>query len=426
MIKHKQEYLQILKEELVPAMGCTEPIAIAYACAKAKEVLAAMPASMIVKCSGNIIKNAKCVTVPNTGHLVGIEASAIIGVVAGEPSKKLEVINTVSDEHIKTTKSLLGTDFCKVELLESKIPLHIQIIVTNQEHSAFVEIQGTHTNITKIIKDDEVIFETQIDHTKYLGALTDRSILNIKDIYEFASTIEIEEVKELLDRQIEYNMAIAKEGLKGNYGVGIGKMLLEAYPCQDALTQMKAYTASASEARMSGCSLPVVTNSGSGNQGITSSVPVIVYASYHHLSKEKLYRGLVFSNLVTIHQKTQIGRLSAFCGAVSAGCSAGATVTYLCNGSLEQINMTIQNTLANIPGIVCDGAKASCAAKIATSIDASMMAHYLAMQNCSYNCDDGILKHSIENTIYAVGRLGKLGMKETDHEILEIMLEKEI
>ena len=424
MQENYQEYIQILKEELVPAMGCTEPIAIAYACAKAKEVLGQLPTRLVVKCSGNIVKNAKCVTVPNTGHLVGIEASAIIGVLAGDASKRLEVINTVNKDQISKAKQLLNTDYCKVELLESLTPLHIQVFATADEHEAFVEIKDTHTNITKITKDKEVLFETKQEESKYLGVLADRSVLNICGIFEFANTVKIEDVQEMLDKQIAYNMAIAEEGLKGGYGVGIGKMLMENYPDKDVLTLMKAYTASASEARMSGCSLPVVTNSGSGNQGITSSVPIIVYARYHQMSAEQLYRGLVFSNLVTIHQKTGIGRLSAFCGAVCAGCASGAGITYLSGGTLAQIDMTIRNTLANIPGIVCDGAKASCAVKIATAIDAAMMAHYLAMKNCAYNTCDGILKESIENTIQAIGRIGKEGMKVTDHEILEIMLEK--
>ena len=424
MIKWYKEYIQILEEELVPAMGCTEPIAIAYASAKAREVLQEMPVRLVVKCSGNIIKNAKCVTVPNTGSLVGIEASAIIGVLAGDSSKELEVISKVEPEHITKTKQLLETDFCKVELLESLTPLHIQIFATGLNHTSFVEIKDTHTNIVKISVDDEITFENQVSKDKYLGVLADRSVLSVQGIYEFANGVKIEDVKEMLDRQIECNMAIAKEGLKGNYGVGIGKMLMEKYPEQTLLTKMKAYTASASEARMSGCSLPVVTNSGSGNQGITSSVPIVVYCLENQLSKEQMYRGLVFSNLMTIHQKTGIGRLSAFCGAVCAACASGTAITYLAGGTLEQICMTIENTLADIPGIVCDGAKPSCAIKIASSLDASMMAHYLAMDHHAYNKNDGILKNTIENTIQAVGRIGKQGMKATDHEILEIMLEK--
>ena len=417
------DYLQILKEELVPAMGCTEPIAIAYAAAKARDVLGKIPEKVIAKCSGNIIKNAMCVTVPNTGDLVGIKASAIIGVLAGDSSKELEVISEVKEEHIIEANKLMSEEYCFVERLDTNIQLHIIIEVYSREDSAIVEIKYAHNNISKVIKNGEVLFEGNEDPSKYLGVFIDRSILNVNDIFDFANNVDINDVKELLDRQIEYNITIAEEGLKGEYGVGIGKMLMKCYP-NSIVTKLKVYAASASEARMSGSSLPVMTNSGSGNQGMATSIPVIIYAREKGLSEEQLYRGLIFSNLMTIHQKTGIGRLSAFCGAVSAGCASGAAITYLEGGTLEQINKTVANTLANISGIVCDGAKASCAAKIATSVDASMMGHYLAMEDQGYSAKTGILKESIEETITAVGRLGKEGMKETDKEILDIMLEE--
>lgn len=417
------DYLQILKEELVPAMGCTEPIAIAYAAAKARDVLGKMPEKVIAKCSGNIIKNAMCVTVPNTGDLVGIKASAIIGVLAGDSSKELEVISEVKEEHIIEANKLMSEEYCFVERLDTDIQLHIIMEVYSGEDSAIVEIKYAHNNISKVIKNGEVLFEGNEDPSKYLGVFIDRRILNVNDIFDFANNVDINDVKELLDRQIEYNITIAEEGLKGEYGVGIGKMLMKCYP-NSIVTKLKVYAASASEARMSGSSLPVMTNSGSGNQGMATSIPVIIYAREKGLSEEQLYRGLIFSNLMTIHQKTGIGRLSAFCGAVSAGCASGAAITYLEGGTLEQINKTVTNTLANISGIVCDGAKASCAAKIATSVDASMMGHYLAMEDQGYSPKTGILKESIEETITAVGRLGKEGMKETDKEILDIMLEE--
>lgn len=417
------DYLQILKEELVPAMGCTEPIAIAYAAAKARDVLGKIPEKVTAKCSGNIIKNAMCVTVPNTGDLVGIKASAIIGVLAGDSSKELEVISEVKEEHIIEANKLMSEEYCFVERLDTDIQLHIIMEVYSGEDSAIVEIKYAHNNISKVIKNGEVLFEGNEDPSKYLGVFIDRSILNVNDIFDFANNVDINDVKELLDRQIEYNITIAEEGLKGEYGVGIGKMLMKCYP-NSIVTKLKVYAASASEARMSGSSLPVMTNSGSGNQGMATSIPVIIYAREKGLSEEQLYRGLIFSNLMTIHQKTGIGRLSAFCGAVSAGCASGAAITYLEGGTLEQINKTVANTLANISGIVCDGAKASCAAKIATSVDASMMGHYLAMEDQGYSSKTGILKESIEETITAVGRLGKEGMKETDKEILDIMLEE--
>lgn len=417
-------YLQILKEELVPAMGCTEPIAIAYAAAKARDVLGSMPERCVVKCSGNIIKNARCVTVPNTDGLKGIDASAMIGIVAGNSEKELEVISKVSNEQINETKSYLQKGFCEVDLLDTEISLHLIVEVYKADEWASVEIKYAHTHITKIMKNGEVIFEAEETDDKYLGVFIDRSILSVASIYEFANEVNLEDIKELIGLQIDYNMAMAKEGLTGKYGIGIGKVLLEAHPIGCAETKIKAYTAAASEARMSGSALPVMTNSGSGNQGMTSSIPVILYAKEKGLSEEMLYRGLVFSNLITIHQKTLIGRLSAFCGAVSASCASGAAITYLAGGSVEQIAYTITNTLANISGIVCDGAKASCGAKIASSLDGAIMGHHLAMANQAYEAHTGILKGCIEETIAAVGRLGKYGMYQTDREILDIMLGK--
>lgn len=417
-------YLEILREEIVPAMGCTEPIAIAYAAAKAKEVLGETPKKVIAWCSGNIIKNAKCVTVPNTGDLVGIKASAIIGILAGDASKGLEVINVVDTDSIEKAHTLVDTDYCEVKRLDTEVQLHILIEVYGENNKATVETKYAHTNICRIVKNDEVLLEVEESPDKYLGIFVDRGILNVKNIYEFANTVKIDDVKELLDKQIDYNIKISEEGLKGTYGIGIGKVILESFPGDSVVTKLKAYAAAASEARMTGSSLPVMTNSGSGNQGMTTSIPVIIYAKEKGLTNEQLYRGLVFSNLMTIHQKTGIGRLSAFCGAVSAGCASGAAITYLEGGSLEQINKTVTNTLANISGIVCDGAKASCAAKIATSVDAAMMGHYLAMSDQGYRANTGIVKENIEDTITAVGRLGKEGMKETDKEILDIMLEE--
>ncbi|WP_297629980.1 L-serine ammonia-lyase, iron-sulfur-dependent, subunit alpha [uncultured Clostridium sp.] len=419
-----KDYLQILKEELVPAMGCTEPIAIALGSAKAREILGQMPHRIEVLCSGNIIKNAKCVTVPNTGNLIGIKASAVIGALAGRAEKGLEVINEVDKDSIEKAKELVNGDYCIVNLLDTDVQLHLIVkAFLDNGDSSEVEIKYAHNNIVRETRKGEDLFKAVEDKDKYLGVFIDRGILSVEKIYEYANTVPLEDIKELLDTQIDYNITIAEEGLKGAYGIGIGKVILESYP-NTIETKLKAYAAAASEARMSGSSLPVMTNSGSGNQGMTSSIPVIVYCKENHLSEEQLYRGLVFANLMTIHQKTGIGRLSAFCGAVSAGCASGAAITYLKDGTLEQINKTVTNTLANISGIVCDGAKASCAAKIATSLDAALMSHHLAMANQAYDPLTGIVKDTIEETIGAVGRLGKDGMKETDKEILEIMLEE--
>lgn len=417
-------YLKILEEELVTAMGCTEPIAIAFAAARAKEVLGEIPTRVVAKCSGNMIKNAMCVTVPNTGGLIGIKASTIIGIFAGNADKELEVISSVSKDAIEKTKELMETDYCTIEHFDTDVQLHIQIEVYSENNSAMAEIKYVHNNISKIVKNGQVLFSADESPEKYLGVFVDRSILNVKDIYDFANTVKLEDIKPLIEKQIDCNMAISKEGLKGTYGVGIGNVILNSGDKNNIVTKMKASAAAASEARMSGSALPVVTNSGSGNQGMTASVPVIVYARENGLSEDQLYRGLIFSNLITIHQKTGIGRLSAFCGAVIAGCATGAAITYLEGASVEKIEKTIVNTLANISGIVCDGAKPSCGAKIATSVDAAMMAHYIAMNDNSYDYNTGILKEDIESTICAVGRLGKMGMKDTDKEILSIMIEE--
>lgn len=414
-------YLQILQEELVPALGCTEPIAIAYAAAKAREVLGNFPDKLIVKCSGNIIKNAKSVVVPNTGSLKGIKASAIMGIVAGDSSKGLEVLSKVTQDDIEKVNKLLETELCSIEIIPDDANLHIIINAMFGEECSLVEIIHTHTNISRIEKNNTVIFERRFEKDNYNSALSDRSILNVKDILEFANTLNIDDIKELLMKQINYNLQIAEEGLANKYGVNIGKMILENYG-DNVVTRIRAYAAAGSDARMSGCSMPVVTNSGSGNQGMTTSLPVVIYAKEKKISEEKMLRALVLSNLITIHQKSGIGRLSAYCGAVSAACGSGAGITYIDGGTLEQIEKTITNTIVNVSGIVCDGAKESCAAKIASSLDAAMMGHFLAMKNVCFEVDCGIVKESVEETISAVGRLARKGMKDTDIEVLKIML----
>ena len=362
-------YLAILREEMVPAMGCTEPIALAYGAARAREVLGREPEHIVAKCSGNIIKNVRCVIIPNSGGLKGIPAGVVLGAVAGDASLDMEVLSKVTDEGRKRCRELLDAD----QALEEK-------------------------------------------------EAADRSLLNLEDIREFADTVELSDVKNLLDTQIKSNMAIAHEGMTGKYGLGIGRVIRENYS-HDMLTRMRSLTAAASEARMGGCDMPVVINSGSGNQGIACSVPLIVYAREMELPDYSLYRALVFSNLLTVYQKYYIGKLSAFCGAVSASCAAGAAITYMVGGSISQIKKTIENTLANIPGIICDGAKISCAAKIAASLDAAFLAHHLAMNGQSYAPYTGILQEETAETISCVGQIGKDGMKETDREILKIMLE---
>jgi L-cysteine desulfidase len=420
--RFEDEYIQILTEELVPAKGCTEPISIAFAGAKAKEILGVIPEKVILEVSGNLIKNIRCVTVPNTNNLVGIEASVLSGIVGGESALELEVISNLKPKHLKIVNELLLKDIVEVKLLDTSINLHFILTAFHKNNYVKIEIKNLHTNIVKIEKNGVTILEKESSNEEYFGVETDRSNLTVENILHFTETIEIEKVKPLLDRQIKYNMAIANKGLDHKFGVTIGKTILK-YD-QSIFAQIKAYTAAASEARMSGCSLPVITNSGSGNQGITSSIPVILFCKHLKLKKEKLYRALVLSNLLTIYQKSFIGRLSAFCGAISAAVSSGATFTYLSGGNIEQIKMTISNALANVSGVVCDGAKPSCASKIATGLDAAILGHFLAMENHQYNPLSGILKNNVDETILAVGKMASLGMKDTDRVILDLMLKK--
>lgn len=417
-----ESYVAILEEELVPAMGCTEPIALSYAGALAQKFLKEPAVHAIAHCSGNIIKNVKCVRVPNTGGLVGIEAAVVSGIVAGDPSLKLEVISKLNDEDRINIKKALNQNLCEVKFLESAIPLHIVVEVFGESHHVSVEITKSHTHVEKIMVDGQ---PTNLDSKEGIIAerYTDRSCLTLEKILEFANNCNLDDVRTIISRQIECNMAISDEGMTGKYGLDIGHVLTKDNNCLEVL--MSARAAAASEARMDGCPLPVVTNSGSGNQGITTSVPIIVYCREKHLDEETLYRALVFSNLCTIHEKTGIGRLSAFCGAVCAATSAGATLTYLKGGTLEQIENTVRNNFADISGIVCDGAKTTCALKIHTSLQAAFLASKMALCGKTYDANTGILKASCESTIDAIGVLGKQGMKETDKVILNIMLEKE-
>ncbi len=412
-------YLQILKEELVPAMGCTEPIAIAYCAAKARDVLGQMPNRVKIEVSGNIIKNVKSVVVPNTDGRKGIETSVAIGITGGDATKALEVIANV-DEVSKTAMVIfLESTEITVSPLETKEQLDIRITVYAGEHYAKVRICGFHTNIALVEKDGEVLYQSgDVLATKL--SLTDRSLLDMEHIYQFANDVNIADVKELLDRQIVCNMAIAEEGIKNNYGANVGSVLLAAYG-NDVKIRAKAMAAAGSDARMSGCELPVIINSGSGNQGMTASIPVIVYAEELKVSTESLYRALVLSNLVTIHQKTGIGRMSAYCGAISAGCGAGTGIAYLLDGSYQAIIHTLVNAVAIVSGIVCDGAKPSCAGKIEAAVNAGILGYYMYKEGQEFKGGDGLVSKGVENTIQNISRLGKIGMKETDKEIIRIM-----
>lgn len=417
--QQRKNYLMILQNELVPALGCTEPIAVAYAAAKAREVLGEFPNRLELSCSGNIIKNVKGVTVPNSGGLKGIDVAATLGVVGGNASRELEVLEEITPEHIARTQTLLEKGFFTTNLEENVENLYIVATVYSDQHMAEVTIINRHTLITKIVRDNEILYQANIMNKETNSP--DKSLLNVKDILEFADSVDISEVQEVLDKQIMMNSAIAEEGLKHPYGAQVGRTLLEVYG-DNLFTRARARAAAGSDARMGGCSLPVVINSGSGNQGMTVSLPVIEFAKELGVSKEKLYRALVVSNLIAIHQKRYIGSLSAFCGAVSAASGCGAAITYLNGGTYEQISRTIVNTIANVGGIVCDGAKASCAAKIASSVEAAINAHHLSMKGRAFQPGEGIVQKSVENTIKSVGYIGRVGMKNTDIEILNIMI----
>ena len=415
-------YVQILKEELIPAMGCTEPIALAYAAAKAREVLGGIPGEKVkIQASGSIIKNVKSVIVPNTNQLKGIPAAVSAGIIAGKSEKELEVISTVTEEERQGIKEFLETTPIEVEHIDNGFTFEIIITAFLKESYAKVRIVNYHTNICVIEKDGEVLFETEVEDESEKG-LTDRSILNMNDIWNFSNTVEIEDIYDVIHQQIEYNTAIADEGMKGNYGANIGNVLLKAEG-NSIRTRAKARAAAGSDARMNGCELPVIINSGSGNQGMTCSLPVIEYAKELNVVEEKLYRALVLSNLVAIHQKTGIGRLSAYCGAVCAGAAAGAGIAYLCGGNYKDMTHTVVNALAITSGIVCDGAKASCAAKIAYAVDAGILGYDMFKNGQQFYAGDGIVTKGVDETIKNVGRLGKDGMKQTNEEIISIMVE---
>ena len=413
-------YVQILKEELVPAMGCTEPIALAYAAAKAREVLGEMPDKVVIEASGSIIKNVKSVIVPNTDHLKGIPAAATAGIIAGKAEKELEVIASVTPEDCAKMKEFLAQIPIEVKHVDNGLTFEIGVTVFSGESYAKVRIVNYHTNIVLIEKNGEKLLEIKVEGENEEG-LTDRSLLDMKSIWDFVNTVDIADIYDVLHRQIEYNTAISEEGLRGNYGANIGSVLLDMEGT-NIRTRAKAKAAAGSDARMNGCELPVIINSGSGNQGRTCSLPVIEYAKELKVSEEKLYRALALSNLVAIHQKTGIGRLSAYCGAVCAGAAAGTGIAYLCGGGYAEVTHTVVNALAITSGIVCDGAKASCAAKIAAAVDAGILGYNMYIRGQQFRAGDGIVTKGADETIRNVGRLGKDGMKETNDEIISIMV----
>lgn len=411
-------YVQILKEELVMAMGCTEPIAISYACAKATQVLDHLPDRIVVKASGSIIKNVKSVIVPHTNGLKGIEVAAAAGALYGDANAKLEVLSRATREQIEELPEYVQNTNITVQHIEQGHVFDLEIHVYYEQEHASVRIVDTHTNIVQIEKNWQVIFE---DKTTSLELKADHSALIMKQIWDFSQTVDIDDVKEILDRQITCNMAIANEGIHNSYGANIGHVILNM-DSDCVKTRAKAYAAAGSDARMNGCELPVVINSGSGNQGITCCVPVVVYAKELDCTQEQLYRALVLSNLTAIYIKTGIGTLSAFCGAVSAGAAAGAGIAYLHNGTYKEIQHTIVNALAILSGTICDGAKASCAAKIASSVDAGIMGYYMYKNKQQFYAGDGIVAHSVDETIQNIGTLGSQGMLQTNDKIIEMMI----
>ena len=416
------QYIQILKEELRPAMGCTEPIAIAYAAAKARQVLGTEPERLLIEASGNIIKNVKSVVVPHTGGLRGIPAAAAAGVIAGDADAELEVLSKVTAEQIQAMSAYLARVPIEVRHADTGRIFDIQITAICGGDRAKVRIADYHTNLVLVQRNDEVCLKQDLTD-RIDDRLTDRTCLSVEGIVDFADSVDPDDVKEVLERQIEYNMAIAKEGLAGNYGANIGKTVLRGRE-YDINYKMRAWAAAGSDARMNGCELPVVINSGSGNQGITASVPVIVYAQENGISHQELLRALSVSNLITTHLKTGIGRLSAYCGAVSAGAGAGAGLAYLKGGRFEMIAHTVVNAVAVTSGIICDGAKASCAAKIAAAVDAGLLGLAMYEDGNQFFGGDGIVKKGVESTIEAVGKLARRGMEQTDKEIIQLMMER--
>jgi L-cysteine desulfidase len=420
--KIKDRYLEILKDELVPAMGCTEPISLAYAAALARKILGKLPTHTVLKVSANIIKNVKSVVVPNTGGLRGIAAAVAAGIVAGDADAELEVLSGVTEEQKRQISDYLERSEIEVIPSGGNCVFEIEIRVEAESSYALVHFAGDHTNVVRIVKDGETLLKKSYAADKDLEKPY-RDLLSIERIVEYADEVDISDIEPIISRQIAYNTAIAEEGLRGNWGANIGRILLDSYG-DSVSNRAKAMAAAGSDARMSGCELPVIINSGSGNQGMTASLPVIVYAEELGASREDLLRALVVSNLVTIHMKTGIGCLSAYCGATSAGCGAAAGITYLYGGKAHAISHTVVNAVAINSGMICDGAKANCAAKIASAVEAGLLGMQMQRHGTQFLAGEGIIVKGVENTIKNVGELARIGMKETDAEIIRMMTDE--
>lgn len=417
-----ENHLTILRSELIMALGCTEPIAIAYAAAKARQILGEMPETCTVHCSGNIVKNVMGVTVPNSGGLKGIDVAATLGIVGGDPEMEMAVLESVTAEDQKKVRELLDKGFCTCKLIENVATLYIVVELAAGEHTALVEIQKTHKNITRMEKDGVSLLEQTATPEEVVQKTGNRELLTVENIIEFAGEVKIEDIEPILSPQIECNMAICREGLENPYGAEVGRILLDGNDHPTVGLKARAYAAAGSDARMNGCPMPVVINSGSGNQGITVSVPVVIYAQEWNVGREKLLRALVVANLTAVHQKNYIGSLSAYCGVVSAACGAACGICYLLDYPHSVLCGTITNTIATVGGMVCDGAKSSCAAKISTALQTALLGMKMSVRNRAFQPGEGLVKGDVEQTISSFGRMGRDGMKATDNEILNIML----
>jgi L-cysteine desulfidase len=418
---------KILSEEIVPAEGCTEPIAIAYVGAKAVEILGKEATKLDIFVSGNMIKNVKSVKVPNSGGMVGIEVSAVMGAVAGNADAELMVISEVTEKQLEEVRNFLDTKEINVIHENTDVKLYARIVAYNGEESASVEIKHYHTNITKVEKNGEILINRACNDTTFTSTEDDRNILTIEGIYNFAKTVELSEIEDLFKKVAAYNSNIAKEGLENKYGVNVGSMIRENIEKgiygDDQKNRSASLAAAGSDARMAGCPLPVMTTSGSGNQGMTASLPVIQYAIDNNLTEEEMIRGLAVSHLTCIHVKTNVGRLSAYCGAICAAAGAAAGVAFLMDKDLDVIGGAIVNTLGNVSGLICDGAKSSCALKIASGIYAAFDAIHLSETKKILGAGEGIVGNDIEKTIKNIGVLAQEGMEGTDETILKIMME---
>ena len=413
-------YTRLVHYELRPAMGCTEPIAVAYACAKARALLGCLPERVELVVSGNIIKNVKSVVVPNTGGRKGLKTSVAVGVTSADESRELECLSQLTDADREAIDTYLQRNCIDIDVATSGRVFDLDVTVFAGTDRARVRIADAHTNIVHLSRNEEVFLDKPLIDA---ADDPDEGLLTVEGIVDYADSVDLEDVREPLERQIAYNTAISNEGLEHTYGASIGRVLLQGYGKEDVHIRAKARAAAGSDARMSGCELPVIIVSGSGNQGITATMPLVEYAETYGVEHDRLLRALIVADLLTVHQKTGIGRLSAFCGAVNAACGAAAGIAYLMGGGLKEVAHTLVNALAIVSGMVCDGAKASCAAKIVAALEGGLMGYEMYRNGFQFYSGDGLVKKGVENTIDNIARLGSKGMSETDREILRMMIE---